>query len=258
MVYGPVFHRLPEETIFVSRSTLLSAEKRRELAASTHPGSASPVLPTHTLNLFLMEPFYHVDSPNPPKKDWVLTKEAFDRFLSCLDADRDKAGEKYECIRIKLLNYFQWHGSDFPDMNADETINRVARKIEEGENIYNLNGYIYGVAKLVHAESLRKQNKRQEVIDEVFRVEPSTDDDHAEVMERQVCFDRCLGYLTNEDREIITEYYQYEKGQKVAYRKRLAARLGISSNALRIKAHRQRINLEACVGECLGRGAPHL
>lgn len=252
MVYRPG----PKKTIFSSLRTLLSVAKARELAASAHPGVASPVLPTHSLvNLFLTEHFQYVDSPALPKKEWVLTKEAFDRFLDRLDVDRDQAGEKYECIRLKLLKYFEWRGSDLPDMDGDETINRVVRRIEEGENIYNLNGYIYGVARLVHAESVKKQNRKQELLDDASRRELSTEDFNPETTERQGCFDRCMGYLTNEDREIITEYYQYEKGQKIAYRRKLAMRLGITPNALRIKAHRQRVNLEACVGECLGRCA---
>jgi hypothetical protein len=68
----------------------------------------------------------------PLKQEWVLTQEAFDRFLTMLDRDRDMAGEKYEFIRLKLLKYFQWCGSDVPDMDADETINRVTRRIDEG------------------------------------------------------------------------------------------------------------------------------
>jgi DNA-directed RNA polymerase specialized sigma24 family protein len=251
------FRLSPKKTIFSPLSTLLSVAKARELAASTHTGAASPVLPTHSLvNLFLTEHFQYVDFPTLPKKEWVLTKEAFDRFLGRLDLDREIAGEKYECIRLKLIKYFEWRGSDLPDMDADETINRVVRRLEEGENIYNLNGYIYGVAKLVYAESLKKRNRKQELIDDASRLEPYTEPDNLEATERQECFDRCMGYLTKEDREIITEYYQYEKGgQKISYRKQLAIRFNISPNALRIRAHRQRVNLEACVEECLGRCA---
>lgn len=248
---------IPKKVIFSSLSALLSVAKARELAASAYPGYASPVLPTHSLvNLFLTEHLQYVDSPSLPKKEWVLTKEAFDRFLGRLDVDRDAAGEKYECVRLKLIKYFEWRGSELPDMDADETINRVVRRLEEGENIYNLNGYIYGVAKLVYAESLKKRNRKQELIDAASRSEPITESENAETRERQGCFDRCMGYLTQEDREIITEYYQYEKGsQKITYRRQLAIRFNLSPNALRIRAHRQRVNLEACVGECLGRCA---
>jgi DNA-directed RNA polymerase specialized sigma24 family protein len=186
------------------------------------------------------------------KKEWVLTKEAFDRFLATLDRDRDKAGEKYEDIRLKLLKYFQWCGSDVPDIDADETINRVTRRIEEGANIYNLNGYIYGVAKLVQTESLKRRNRKQE-LDEGNLVELSSKGIDAEAAQWQECLERCLGYLSDEDREIITEYYRHEKAEKVICRKRLAARLGVSLNTLRVKMHRQRLNLEECVEECLGR-----
>jgi len=243
-------NHLPGKTLLASVYTFLSERKRRELAASALPGFAPPVLPPNTLvNRFLAEHFQHVDFPAPPKKEWVLTKEAFDRLLATLDVDRDKAGEKYESVRLKLLKYFQWRGSESCEMDADETINRVARRIDEGENVYNLNAYIYGVAKHVHAESIRKN--RTEALDEAIHQAISVEPDHEDA-ERKSCLKRCLGYLTEEDRETITEYYQFEKGKKIEHRKQLATRFGISLNALRIQAHRKRINLEACLRECLG------
>ena len=231
-------------------NAFLSVTKQRELPASARPDLAPHVLPPNTLNR-LAEHTQPVDIPVPPKKEWVLTKEAFDRFLGRLDSDRDRAGEKYESVRLKLLKYFQWRGSDACDIETDETINRVARRIEEGEDVYNLNAYIYGVAKLVHAESSRLRNRKQE-LDEASRVEAFSEEDDSESVERQACLKRCLGYLNDEDRETITEYYQFEKGKKIQNRKKLAERFGITLNALRIKAHRHRVNLEACVRECLG------
>ena len=185
-----------------------------------------------------------------PKSEWVLTQAAFDCFLAALDRDREKAGEKYEYIRLKLLKYFQWCGSDVPDIDADETINRVTRRIHEGQDVYNLNGYIYGVAKLVQAESLKRRNRRR-ALDEGSIIELSSIDIEVELANYQECLERCLGSLNEEDREVITEYYRYKKIEKINCRKRLAARLGISLNTLRVKMHRQRMNLEACVEKCL-------
>lgn len=230
----------------------LSTRKRRELHASARPCLAPQILPANTIVYrFLAEHSQNVDFPTPPKKDWVLTKEAFDRFLARLDIDRDKAGEKYETVRLRLVKYFQWRGSDSWDIDADETINRVARRIEEGENVFNLNAYLYGVAKLVYAESVRVRNRKEE-LDEACRIEGPDIEADSDAAERQACLTRCLGYLTDDDRETITEYYQFEKGKKSEHRKQLARRFGITLNALRIKAHRQRVNLEACVRECLG------
>jgi len=185
-----------------------------------------------------------------PKSEWVLTQAAFDGFLATLDRVRDKAGEKYEHIRLKLLKYFQWCGSDVPDIDADETINRVTRRIYEGQDVYNLSGYIYGVAKLVRAESIKRRN-RMRALDEVTFIELSWLDVEIEVPNYNECLERCLGRLSDEDREVITEYYRYKKTEKIDCRKRLAARLGISLNTLRVKMHRQRMNLESCVEKCL-------
>jgi DNA-directed RNA polymerase specialized sigma24 family protein len=187
-----------------------------------------------------------------PKKEWTLTQEAFDRFLAALDVDRDKAGEKYEHIRLKLLKYFQWCGSDVPDIDADETINRVIRRIDEGANVHNLNGYIYGVARLVHAESLKQRNRKRE-FDQGVLLALAAPAGELEAAQYRECLQRCLRHLTKVDREVITEYYKYDKAEKIVCRRQLAARLGVSLNTLRIKTHRQRLNLEACVQECLGR-----
>ena len=188
----------------------------------------------------------------PPKSEWVLTQAAFDGFLATLDRDRDKAGEKYEYIRLKLLKYFQWCGSDVPDIDADETINRVTRRLYEGQDIYNLSGYIFGVAKLVHAESLKWRNRKQ-TLDEGSIVQLSSLGDEIDSANYQECLERCLMCLNSEEREVITEYYRYRKTAKIDCRKRLAAKLGISLNSLRVKMHRQRMNLEACVQKCLAR-----
>jgi DNA-directed RNA polymerase specialized sigma24 family protein len=188
----------------------------------------------------------------PRKSDWVLTQPAFDGFLAILDRDREKAGEKYEYIRLKLLKYFEWRGSDVPDIDADETINRVTRRIYEGQNVYNLTGYIYAVAKLVYSESLKQQNRRRMLNDISFN-ELSSIEAEIEVANYQECMEGCLGYLSDEDREVIIEYYRYNKTEKIDCRKQLAARLGVSPNTLRVKMHRHRINLEACVEKCLAR-----
>jgi DNA-directed RNA polymerase specialized sigma24 family protein len=186
----------------------------------------------------------------PPKSEWILTQAAFDGFLATLDHDRDRAGEKYEYIRLKLLKYFQWCGSEVPDIDADETINRVMRRLYEGQEVHNLTGYIYGVAKLVHAESLKRLRRRQ-VLDE--EMELSLPDIDVKAARYEACLERCLECLTAEAREVIIEYYRHRKTEKIDCRKRLAARLGISLSTLRVKMYRQRISLEACVERALAR-----
>jgi len=71
--------------------------------------------------------------------------------------------------------------------------------------------------------------------------------------ERVVCLRGCLETLSNENRELILEYYQGEKREKIQNRKRLMERLGIPVNTLRMRALRLRERLQGCVEECLTR-----
>ena len=52
-------------------------------------------------------------------------------MLAWLDSDRERAGQKYEEIRCGLIKIFVCQGCTDPEGLADETINRVIRKIPE-------------------------------------------------------------------------------------------------------------------------------
>ena len=193
-----------------------------------------------------------MDSPVSLKKNWVITQEAFDRLLDRLDPNREQAGNAYERIREKLVKFFEWRRAALPDSDADETINRVARKIAEGAEIQNLNAYFYGVARLVFAESLKSNEKQQEALRHISEKVPGIDED-PDAEARHICLDGCLRGLPDKKRALILDYYQDEKGDKIKHRKHLADQLGVPVNALRIRAHRIRIGMESCVSECLGR-----
>jgi DNA-directed RNA polymerase specialized sigma24 family protein len=192
-----------------------------------------------------------VNDARSTRTEWVLTEEAFGRFLSHLDADAERAGEKYEALRQKLLKFFDWRGAHFPEECADETINRVVRKLEAGETIRDLHTYCHGVARLVFLETLKKPDRHQVSLDELRSVAapaPYREEDSA----RRECFARCLGGLPAESRQLILQYYQDERRDKIKNRQALAARLGIPLNALRCRVQRIRDRLERCVTDCLG------
>jgi hypothetical protein len=60
-----------------------------------------------------------------------------------------------------------------------------------------------------------------------------------------------MSHLTPNNRELVLEYFQDEKRAKIERRKALTQRLGVSLNALRIRAHRVCANLKKCMHECL-------
>jgi DNA-directed RNA polymerase specialized sigma subunit len=69
---------------------------------------------------------------------------------------------------------------------------------------------------------------------------------------RHECLQQCLRALEQRDRDLICQYYYGEQRAKIENRHRLAARLGLSANALMIRACRIRRDLEACVRRCMG------
>jgi RNA polymerase sigma factor (sigma-70 family) len=72
---------------------------------------------------------------------------------------------------------------------------------------------------------------------------------------RLACFDQCLATLSADVRELIINYYQEEKHAKIIGRQQLADQFGIPLNALRIRVHRIRKTLEACIQDCLAQHA---
>src|SRR5215470_1720211 len=112
-----------------------------------------------------------------PHKDWELTPEAFSKLLAELSPDSEVAGAKYEELRGQLIKFFEWRGSFFPDQHADETLNRVARKIDEGERIEkSVTAFALGVARFVLLEALRDADSRRVKMDELTGLAAPADD----------------------------------------------------------------------------------
>jgi len=178
------------------------------------------------------------------KKEWGLTKESFDALLAWLDANSDIAAGKYEQIRTRLIKIFVCRGCLEPEDLADETIDRVARRLKDIQPTFagDPARYFYGVANKVHLEYLRRKPAPQ----------PPVLVDEAEQDDREYeCLERCMQKLTSDNREIVLQYYQEERRAKIDHRKRLADQLGIAVNALRIRACRIRASLLECIQKCV-------
>src|SRR5215510_16166620 len=87
-----------------------------------------------------------------------LRQEDFDRLLDWLDTDRERAGLTYEKIRWRLVAILASRGCLTPEDLADETIDRVARRLPEIQATYVGDKAIYflGVQNNVHHEYLRR------------------------------------------------------------------------------------------------------
>ena len=186
------------------------------------------------------------------KKGWAPTQEAFDSLLNWLDPDRDVAGRKYETIRVRLIKIFVCRGCGEADELADECINRVTSKVQELAKTYEGEPslYFYGVANKLVLE----YSRRTRMTPEMAALPPPADESDIEAYQ---CLDECMKQLSTDIREMLLRYYQDERQAKIDNRKQLARELGIGVNALRIRAHRNRIQLQQCVESCLEHALVH-
>lgn len=195
------------------------------------------------------------------KKDWALSPRAFHALLDWLDEGAQSEGQKYLEMRRRLVTYFDRKNCSTPDELADETLNRVARRLEEEGAIEPEAParYCYIVARFVFMEHLRGAQKGSALLEEIRRQPrgggPGTTeaDEENEVKEKMLdCLERCTGNLELPNREMITQYYVGKERVKIENRRALAERLGITMNALSIRACRIRDRLEDCVRQCAG------
>ena len=193
----------------------------------------------------------YAENPSPKtSRKWTLTSEAFDNLLAAFDLDRDSAGKKYLAVRANLIRFFEWRGCPFPEDHADETFNRVARKIEAGEDIRSPSSYVMGVARLLVLEIIKSHSRQREALDE-YQKSFNEVADIPDSEDRIDCLQKCLQQLSPENRELIIQYYQGDKREKIENRKKLGDRLGVAMNTLRMRAQRLREHLQSCVEECL-------
>jgi DNA-directed RNA polymerase specialized sigma24 family protein len=183
----------------------------------------------------------------------VLTADAFAKLLNRLDTDRDRAGEQYETLRRTLTRFFEWRGAPFPDERTDETFNRVARKLDEGITIKNIGAYCHEVARLVCLEAFKGRDSKRSSLDAGHDAAAATAVTDARDELRMDCLEDCLRALSHDGRDLVLEYYQDERRERIDRRKALAERLGLRRDALANRAQRLRDGLERCVSACLER-----
>jgi DNA-directed RNA polymerase specialized sigma24 family protein len=197
------------------------------------------------------------------KRDWTLNPRAFQQLLAWLDEGANSEGQTYLEMRRRLAAYFDRKNCQTPDELADETLNRVARRLEEEGAIEGdaPARYCYIVARFVFMEHWREMQKDNTRVNGL-RQQPhagalaaSEADEEQKIKEQRLnCLEQCLKRLESASREIIARYYVGKARVKIEHRRALAAELGITINALSIRACRIRDKLEACVRECVGAG----
>jgi RNA polymerase sigma factor (sigma-70 family) len=194
------------------------------------------------------------------KKGWDLTEEAFNQFLSWIDQDREQAAKKYESVRRHLIVIFSCRGCANAEDLADETINRVTRRVQDLADSYvgDPAPYLYATAHRIYLEQAKSSSAFVPLpaSRELQAIDPKVEEQASEEERAYECLEQCLQQLAPASRKLVLQYYQKDRQAKIDERKRLAQELGIPLNALRIRVHRIRAALQDCINLCLKQGLP--
>lgn len=183
-----------------------------------------------------------------------ITAAGLARLLARLHADAEQAGREYERLRRALVKFFDWRGAPAPDKCADETIDRLARKLDETvvDVVDDVRHYAYGIARLVLLE--KRRQPMFDSFDGTSAVASAPvmppNEEHDRLHD---CLELCLAGMPEDGRSLVLGYYEGERQAKIANRRQLGEALGLSENALRSRVQRLRDRLEQCIQACVAR-----
>jgi len=176
----------------------------------------------------------------------TLTSESFAKLLKTLSSNEAEAAVVYTDLHTSLVRYFQLKGISEPDKAADETIDRVAEKINQENEIKDLIKYTFGVAKFVYLEKLRREKIGLHAADGFYLKTDASKEfgKNDEFEPHRKCFEN----LYEHEQEFLSAYFEdLPFDQLFENRQKMADRENVSLNALRIRVLRIRKRLEDCL-----------
>jgi translation elongation factor EF-G len=183
------------------------------------------------------------------KRERQPTPEEFEKLLAWFHSDPDEAARTFNLTHSRLIKVFGARGCVDSEALADEVLNRVTVRIDTVTKNYSEPlRCCLGFVENVYREYQREQQK-------ILAAKEPPSPRPAEELEREdECLEHCLEKLTQLERDIFEHYFQGEKRVKINGRKQLAARLRLTANALRIRAHHVRKEMHQCIVMCLSQG----
>lgn len=124
---------------------------------------------------------------------------------------------------------------------ADVTLDRLAKKLNQGEKVRNFTSYSLEIARFVYKEYGRDRVRFRAALRELRYLSPDVDEPEKDIDVRRDCQKMCVERLPSGDYQLVVDYYLKKKKRSV-----LAAELGIPLATLRTKIHRLNLRLAKC------------
>ena len=178
----------------------------------------------------------------------ALSQRALDDLLRLLHPEPSEAAEQYLRLHDKLVSYFEFERLAHPEELADDVLDRLARRLGQGEEVVRPGAYALGIARLVALETRQKEIKADGRMREFVRISGGNPSANEPAL---ACLDGCLGKLPAESTALILAYYAGDHNARIENRRRLAMQFRIDAAALRNRALRLRSNLDTCIRRCI-------
>ena len=159
--------------------------------------------------------------------------------------DPDTAAAAYRQLHARLTRLFTLNNVLDPGALADETLDRLAASLATRQ-VDSPAAFALGIARLLIKEEARRRGKEVAATRD-WTASLAWPGDAAEKQARLDRLDRCLNQMEPERREMLQTYYAWPEGAKVEHHRTMAARIGLSSHALRNRLLRARAELAACM-----------
>jgi DNA-directed RNA polymerase specialized sigma24 family protein len=176
-----------------------------------------------------------------------IDRPIFETFLHALAPDHEEAGRTYEATRACLLRFFDTCQCFPADELADETLDRIARRIFEGVDVTDLRRYALGVARRVASEH-RKMVRFASSLPALLAQPVPYEEDH--LTAQLDALERGLARLPGTERDLVLSYFRQEGAPRS--RRQLSQEAGLSRVALRVRVHRIRKKLAVMLADCVG------
>ena len=184
--------------------------------------------------------------PENRKPSAASQRDGIATLLATLGSTPEERGMEYERLRSKLILFFSRQTLPFPEDLADESLDRLARRIAEGTEILSAPAFALGIARHLAQEQRRRKHQPQTMEDAFWDNVPAAAATPSS--EEQIAgMERCLEKLLPADARLLRGYYLTAERNPMKARGKLAERLGISANTLRQRVFLARQRLRDCM-----------
>jgi DNA-directed RNA polymerase specialized sigma24 family protein len=175
-----------------------------------------------------------------------VERDHFEALLSTLDADSERSAVAYRQLHQRLIRFFRLNNASDPEALADEALDRLAARIAATplESISSPQAFALGVARHLLQEDARRQRRDGEVASE-WASQYLADNGHQEDLLQAL--DHCMALMREDQRQLLSSYYQWIGQQKIEHHRELAQKLGLTMNAMRNRVMRARVELDKCL-----------